>query len=69
MMNSSVRSAASSKSDRMFGGVPAKTLLVWPSTSVSWISNIEPGAQTAAQASWNVIVIAADCCRSDRLAS
>ena len=35
MMNSSVRAAARANSARMFGGVPANTLLVRPNTSVS----------------------------------
>ena len=40
---------------RMFGGVPANTFVGTPRTSVSWISNMVPGAHTAAQASWKLI--------------
>ena len=42
---------ASWKSALMFGGVPTKTLVWIPRTSVSVISNIVPGTHTAAQAS------------------
>ena len=43
-----------------FGGVPAKTLVGMPRTSASVISNIVPGAHTAAQASSYVIGIGRD---------
>ena len=41
----------------MFGGVPAKTLVDTPATSISSISKRVPGAHTAAHASWKVIVM------------
>ena len=57
MMNSLSRAAASANSAVMLGGAEAKIFVVTPRTSASVISNIVPGAQTAAHASSYVMLI------------
>src|SRR6056297_1672912 len=56
-MKSSVRVAARAYRSRRLSGVPAKTLVGCPRTSVSTISKGVSGAHTAAHASWKLIAM------------